>query len=174
MTQQKRKHKIRTDYGSQDYYRFYKKNNPETTLTGREYGEVLRDFNNFVRDNMSLRGQPYKMPQRMGVIELRKRKTEVRIGEDGEIINRLPVNWKETRKLWEDNPEAKEKKIKIKFVNEHTDGYTFKFCYFKISANYKNKTIYKIRFNRTLKRQLSKSIFNKTIDAFVKKNYNEI
>ena len=84
------------------------------------------------------------------------------------IINNLPINWKETRKLWKDNPKSKEKGVKIRYTNEHTDGHTFRIFYIRSKANYKNKSIYKMQFNRQMKRQLSQSIFAGRIDAFLK------
>ena len=101
-------------------------------------------------------------------MELRKVKTEVKIDEDGNIINKLPVNWKETNKLWKENPAAKEKGIKIRYTNEHTNGYTFKIFYLRSKANYNNKSMYQMQFNRDMKRTLSKSIFQGKIDAFLK------
>lgn len=163
----KRVHKIKVDYGLYDYFKYYKKNNI-TSVTAKEFGEIVREFNGFVRDSLSKRGNGYNIPAKMGIIELRKNKAEVTINEDGSIKNTLPVNWQETRKLWNENPEALEKRIKIKFVNSHSDGYTFKFVYLRTRANYKYKSIYRLKFNRQLKRQLSQSIFNNSIDAFVK------
>jgi len=163
-----RNHKIKADYGITDYYRFFKRNNPDINITSKAFGELLREYNGFVRDSLSYRGTSYNMPSNTGIIEIRKSKAEVTINEDGTIRNSLPVNWQETRKLWNENPEAREKKIKIKFVNLHSNGYTFKFLYLRTKANYKHKKIYRLKFNRQLKRQLSQSIFNNTIDAFVK------
>ena len=98
---------------------------------------------------------------------MRKVKTEVKIGDDGKVINNLPVNWRETRKLWEENQAAKIKGTKIRYTNEHTDGHTFRIFYIRSKANYKNKSMYKLQFNREMKRQLSTSIFAGRIDAFL-------
>lgn len=150
-----------------NYFRYFKRNNPHSRVTSQVHSAIIKEYNSYIRDNISKKGQSYKMPEQMGIVELRKKKTEIKIREDGTIQNSLPVNWKETNKLWRDNPEALEKRIKIKFVNKHSDGYTFKLCYLRSKANYKNKTIYRLRFNRQMKRQLSQSIFDNKIDAFV-------
>ena len=163
----KRLHRIKADYGVGDYYRFFVKKTG-STITRAQFGSVLREFNNHVRDRISNKGAEYFMPSRTGKIELRKSKTEVKVAEDGSIINNLPPNWKATRELWDENPAAKAKGIKIRYTNEHTDGHTFRIFYRKSKANFKNKSIYKMRFNRTLKRQLSKAIFAGKIDAFLK------
>lgn len=163
----KRNHKVKTDYGSGDYYNFFIKKHGAKHISRSVFGSVIREFNSYVRDSLSLKGSEYIFPCRIGKIELRKIKTEVTVDKDGNIVNKLPTNWKETRKLWSDNPGAKEKGIKIKFTNEHTDGYTFRIVYLRSKANYKNKSIYKMRFNRLMKRDLSKSIFQGRIDAFL-------
>lgn len=167
-SEDKRLHRIKADYGTADYYRFYKNKNKKEAVSRAIYGEIVREFNDHVRDRISSKGAEYIMPFRLGKIELRKLKTEVKLDEKGNIINMLPVNWKETRELWAENPQAKEKGIKIRFTNEHTEGYTFRIFYKKSKANYKNKSIYKLKFNRGMKRNLSKSIFQGRIDAFLK------
>lgn len=164
----KRNHKVTSDYGMDDYYSYYKKKNKKDAVDIKTYRLIVKDFNNHVRKKMSLKGTEYVFPFRLGKMELRKVKTEVKIDEDGNIVNKLPVNWKETNKLWLENPESKDKGIKIRYTNEHTDGYTFKIFYLRSKANYKNKSIYQMKFNRDMKRGLSKSIFQGKIDAFLK------
>ena len=155
MDKEKRNHTIKSDYGSNDYYLFFKRNNQKSEVS---------------RNGLSNKGIDIVMPSRLGRVELRKVKTSVSVDADGNIVNNLPTNWKATRELWKSNEDAKEKNIKIRFTNEHTDGYTFKISYLKSGANYKNKTMYKLRFNRILKRNLSKSIFQGKIDAFINPN----
>ena len=166
MEKETRYHRVKADYGSNDYYRFYSQRN-SSPVSRKVYGEILREFNEYVRDRLSGKGAGYIIPSGLGKIELRKMKAEVKIDDDGVIINHLPTNWKETRKLWLENPVAKAKNIKIKFTNEHTDGHTFRIVYLRSKATYKNKSVYKMRFNRTMKRDLSKSIFQGRIDAFL-------
>ena len=163
----KRVHRVKTDYGTGHYYRFFVKETG-SDMSRVTYGEILRKFNDHVRDRISTKGAEYFMPSRTGKIELRKSKTEVKIDDDGKIINNLPVNWKATRELWAESEKAREKKTKIRYTNEHTGGHTFRIFFRKSKANFKNKSIYKMQFNRGLKRQLSQSIFAGKIDAFLK------
>lgn len=160
-----------SDFGTNDYYKHYKDSltKYQNPVSRKVYGEILKEFNGFVRDGLSNKGIGYVFPHGLGRMELRKSKQEVFIDDNGDVKNFLPVNWKETRKLWNENPAAKEKKVKIKYTNEHTGGYTFRIVYQRSRANYKNKSVYKIRFNREMKRNLSKSIFQGRIDAFLKR-----
>jgi hypothetical protein len=170
MDKEKRNHSIISDYGSNDYYLFFKKNNQESKVSRKDYGTIIKEFNTHLRDGLSNKGIDMVMPSRLGRVELRKVKTSVSVDSEGNIVNNLPTNWKATRELWKSNEAAKEKNVKIRFTNEHTDGYTFKISYLKSGANYKNKTMYKLKFNRLLKRNLSKSIFQGNIDAFINPN----
>jgi hypothetical protein len=166
--QKSRIHRATADYGVNDYYRAFKLNNKDSTISRKAYGEIIKEFNSFLRDGLSMKGKEVTLPSKLGRVELRKSKTEVKIDDAGNIVNNLPVNWKETRKLWLENKNAEEKKIKIRFTNEHTDSHTFKITYLKAKADFKNKSLYTIKFNRQLKRDLSQSIFKGRIDAFVK------
>lgn len=168
MVEDKRNHRVKTDYGSGDYYRHFIKETEATHISRAKFGQIMREFNEHVRDRISNKGAEYIMPHRIGKIELRKVKLEVKIDDDGNIINNLPINWRETRKLWAENEKAKQNKTKIRYTNEHTDGHTFRIFFRKSKANFKNKSIYKLRFNRTMKRQLSNSIFAGNIDAFLR------
>lgn len=164
---QTRNHRIKADFGIGDYHKFFLKNNKGCDVSRKEFGNIIKEYNSSVRDDLSLRGIAYRIPCGMGTIELRKRKAEVSVNEDGTIKNTMAPNWLETRKLWAENPEAKSAKTKVRYVNEHSDGYVFRISYLRTRAKYKNKTVYRLRLNRLMKRQLSTSIINKSIDAFV-------
>jgi hypothetical protein len=162
-----RKHRVKTDYGSVDYFKFFKKNNKDSKISGRMFGSVLREFNLHISNKLSEKGAEYIFPNKIGKIELRKIKTEVKIDEKGKLVNNLPTNWKATIALWNSSQKSKAAMTKIKFTNEHTDGHTFRIFYIRSKANFKNKSIYKMQFNRDMKRDLSKSIFEGRIDAFL-------
>jgi len=164
----KRLHRVKSDFGSLDYYKHFIKKTGNDHISGITFGEVLREFNEYIRERISTKGVEYIMPNRVGKLELRKIKTELKIDENGSIINNLPVNWKATRELWAESEKSKEKGTKIRYTNEHTDGHTFRIFYRTSKANYKNKSIYKMKVNRGMKRMLSKSIFAGRIDAFLK------
>ncbi len=163
----KRNHRIKSDYGVNDYYKFFIKTTGIKHISRSEYGEVIKEFNSYVRDELSTKGNSFVLPCKMGKMELIKSKRDVSIDENGNLRNTMPVNWRETRRIWNENPGMKERNIKIRYTNEHTDGYMFKIIFKKSRANFKNKSIYRIRFNRDMKRKLSKSIFKGDIDAFL-------
>ena len=165
----KRSHRVKSDYGLPDYYKFFVKQKKENKeISKSTYNNVIKEFNSYVRDRISEKGAEYTFPKKLGSVEIKKIKPSLSIDEEGKVVNKLPINWKATRELWKTNESAKEKKTKIRYINEHTKGYTFRLYYKKKRANYKNKSIYKMQFNRDLKRSLSKSIFAGRIDAFLR------
>lgn len=149
-----------------NYYKHYKKNSKKP-LDNNTYSKVLKEYLKEMNIAISQEGYSFKIPQRLGKIELRKNKREVKVDENGNIINHLSINWQATKKLWEENIEAKIKKIKIRYLNEHTNGYVFKIVYMKHSANFKNKSVYKMSLNREMRRSTEKPIINNKIDAFL-------
>lgn len=164
--QDKRNHKVKCDYGINDYWNYYK-NTSEDPVTEEVYKKVLYDYLKINRNYISKFGRTFTLPKRLGRIEIRKFKQEIKVNQKGEIENNLTVNWKATKQLWKENKMAKEKKILIRYTNEHTKGYAFRVYYFKNSANFKNKSIYSMQVNRQLRRDTSIGILNKTIDSFL-------
>lgn len=165
-TKDTREHKVTCHYGLPDYYKDYKRNSKDP-VDKTLYSKVLKDYLQATRDGISTFGKTFNFPERMGRIEMRKSKRAVKVDKEGKIVNNLPINWKETKKLWEENKEAEKKKVKIRYTNEHTNGYVFRPVYIKNTANYKNKTVYKLSINRALRRGSYLSIMNKRFDAFL-------
>tara|TARA_R110000851_G_scaffold57420_2_gene133763 strand:+ start:8285 stop:8755 length:471 start_codon:yes stop_codon:yes gene_type:complete len=150
-----------------DYWNHYKSNALEP-VKNLLFRKVFRDYLNANRNAVSNFAYMFRLPQRLGRIEIRKTKKTVKVDpKTGKIINKLVPNWQATKKLWKENPEAKEKKIVLRYTNEHTDGYVFRPRYMKNTANYKNKSIYKMSVNRELRRNTEPAIVSKRIDAFL-------
>lgn len=166
--QDKRNHKVKCDYGKADYYKHYceviKK-----PLEKKLWNAILMDYLNGVAELISQKGMPYTMPSRMGLIEIRKTKKGVSIDKKGRVKNTFKINWKATKELWKENKRAREKKTLLRYVNKHTDGYSFEIKYIKNLATFKNKSVYRMLVNREMARSTAKPIINKEIDAFLLK-----
>lgn len=159
-----RKHKIRGSLGVYDAYKYYRKNKPKEKkyiLTESQYFSIIRQVNNIVADNIA-NGKEIVLPYRMGIIELRKFNTSIKIGENGEVITNLPIDWDSTIKLWYEDEDAYTKKTLIRF-NEQEQ---FKIVYNKSKANYNNKFFYNIKFHKELKVNLKRNIKKGKVDAF--------
>lgn len=169
MKKGKQKEKRPIDIGISDFYNYYAsmyfrvKENGKTKIYKDSifyidrslYSKIVGEFNKEICRLILEENYDFVIPARLGVIGIRKKKPIPYIDEDGSFINTLPVDWKKTKDLWNSDEKAKEKKTIIRHLNKKTYGYIAKFIYFKNTANYKNKSKYKIQPCRTLKRRLS-------------------
>ena len=158
-----RNHKIKSDYGMNDYYRFYK-TNMGGTLGVKEFSKVFRILMEAMRQIVIENNYKYKLSSRMGVITTRKYKNKITF-KDGKMVIKYPPDFKSTLKLWAENPESAKAKQLVRYENKHTNGHSYRIIYTKkIAANYPNKLLYKMKFNRE---------FTKGFKAFIDK-YGEI
>lgn len=144
-----RKHKLFSDYGISDYYKYYKQHGG--TLDKRTYSKVLRDIIIEMRRVVIENNYRYKLPARLGYIGTRRYKNKVFINKKGRQVILYPPDFKTTMEMWELYPELREKKTLIRYENKHTNGYSYKIVYRKKTGCYTNKTIYLMQFNREFK-----------------------
>lgn len=95
-------------------------------------------------------------PFRLGYLQILGKKVKVRF-EEG-VIKGLAPDWANTKKLWEEDEEAKKNKQLVYHFNEHTDGIRYRFFWSKARAVVANKTLYNLKLTRNNKRTLSKLI----------------
>lgn len=160
-------------YGMGDYYNYYAINNfkeyseeKKRTVIYKNskyfvdratFSKIISDFNKAVCEEVLYENFEYKLPARMGEISIKKYKPKIEFDENGKLKSRtLPVDWKATNELWNNNPEAKEQKKLVRFLNDHTNGFISKWYYVKNYANYKYKSGYVFKASRTNKRELAK------------------
>ena len=159
-----RHHKISNSYGVYDGFKFYRRNKPKDKkfmLTESQYFSIIRDMNNLLAEALS-NGSDINLPERMGRIELRKYKLEPKIGEDGKLIYKAPIDWDATLKLWYEDKEAMDNKTLIKIETNES----FRVLYNKSKALFTNKSFYMLHINRELKKKISKAANEGKIDAF--------
>ena len=82
-------------------------------------------------------GNDIMFPYNMGRIELRKYFKVIKV-VDGKIYTNLPVNWKETLKLWESDNNAYKNRVLIKYDYPEL----FAVIYNKRHAKFENKSFY--------------------------------
>jgi len=109
----------------------------------KTYEAVIRKANEYVGEAL-LNGHDFKMPFRLGTIYLRKRKNRVYLNENGNLVFIKPVSWSKTRKLWQEDEEARKDRIIIRTNDEY--AYIFTLC----NRRFKNSFYYKFRCNRAL------------------------
>jgi hypothetical protein len=82
----------------------------------------------------------------LGVIAIRGKKVRPTIDEETGEIRGLTIAWGKTRKLWNEDPVAKEKGTKVYCFNEHTGGIRYKLIWHKGDMKILNKSMYSLRF----------------------------
>lgn len=127
----------------------------ESPVPLKEYLDINAAYNKFLI-NKVLEGEEVTLPSRLGTLSIQGRKPKIRM-EDGQIRGLSP-DWVKTKKLWEENEQARLKKQLVYHTNSHTDGYRFKWHWSKLNVLVENKTLYALRVTRANKRAVHKKI----------------
>lgn len=137
-----------------DSYKYYKTED-QNPVTIKLYLEIVLGFIKFIMKRI-FEGCDVKLGpgDSLGTIGVRGKKFNPVTKESGEIRGIAP-SWPQTKKLWDSNPEAKEKRELVYCFNEHSNGITYRFVWYKRDMRIHNKTYYRIAFSRANKRALS-------------------
>ena len=182
----KQKEKFKAHIKSADFYEHYSimhfKEKPDNKKRGiiykdslfyinySDYCAALDAINKKLREEILLNSFDFNLPFRMGMLGIRKRKLTPYINKDGKVINPLPVDWKSTLDLWEEDPQAKADKKLVRHYNEHTGGFIAEWYYSTAKATFKWKSGYSFIPCRTAKTELSKVLKDEfsEVDYFLK------
>ena len=158
-----RKHKVKGSLGVYDAYKYIRKNkwfDIGQSITEHQFYSIIRGINNLLADSM-LEGKDIHLPNKMGVLEVRKYDAKISF-VDGKLKTNLPVDWDKTLKLWSEDEKAYEERTLIKMEEKEI----FKVYYNKFRADYNNKSFYEFAINRDLKKRLKQRIKSGNFDAF--------
>lgn len=123
----------------------------------KTYIEITSLYNKFLT-RKCLEGHEVTLPARMGTLTITGKKPTIKV-EDGKIKGLAP-DWVKTKKLWDENPEAKKQKKLLYHVNNHTDGVRYKWTWSKSNVLVENKILYSLRMTRENKRSVYDRILN--------------
>lgn len=156
---EKKPRKFKAGYVLRDFYRMDARNCKALGIGEEEYGSIIRAINSAIVDAIC-RGASIKLPYKMGVLEIRKYNTSVRI-EDGKVKTTKPIDWHETLKLWSSDEEAYAARQLVRgdFRQMYVPYYN------KRKADYINKAFYKIKFSKNIHRRITNMVKNGEIDA---------
>lgn len=155
--------KYNADIVIKNLYNEYK-NKSKNPISFRTYSLILNEYNDRIIKHIIYSALEYKMPYRLGYIRIQRRKKAPYIGDDGKIVDyHLGVDWQKSLALWrkkypglsdEELKEIPDKK-KLKYLNEHTNGYSARFYWDKNLSNVRNQSNYVFRATRTAKEILA-------------------
>lgn len=131
-----------------NFYDFCKKH-PEIDMEYKEWTKIIYDFNSMFTAHILETGEKIKLPFGIGEFSIIKRKKKkVKVINGKEKIG-LSVDWKKTR----------EKGKLIYNFNFHTEGYSFRWIWFKNSARFKYSDFFYFKAARPVSRMLSNHLF---------------
>lgn len=138
-------------------------------VTRAEYIDILSSINEAIATKIISENFHFRMPYKMGSLEIVKKKPKVIVDSNDNVRNYLPIDWGATNKLWKEDPIAKKKKKLIRHKNSNSEGYVFKTTYRKLNSNYANVKVYNFRTSKNY-RQLMVSLVrdNPNIDFYLK------
>jgi hypothetical protein len=144
-------------YPANRIYKRYK-DSVENPLSYSEYCKILSEFNSLLVNYIIYESVEVKLPYNLGTLRVKKYKKKINLKA---IEKRtLSVNWFETKKLWSENSDAKDKKKLVYHLNEHRGGYSYKIYWDKSRAIFRNKTFYYLVPVRGFKRELASVLNN--------------
>lgn len=138
----------KTEVGTRDSYKLYKQvsTNPIDIKTYLLIGEEYREF----LISKVFEGEEVTLPAKLGTLSIIGTQKKLKFSDKG--VPLLPPNWKETKKLWESNEEARLTKKLVFCLNEETSGVTYKYYWSKNRVAVENKSMYSLRMVRKHKR----------------------
>lgn len=139
-------------------YDMYKKNTSNPVSLQR-YKQIIADYNKFML-NKVIQGDEIRLPCKMGSLMIRGRKQTIRCSKEGRPLGLAP-DWRNTKKLWESDPDAKKRKQLVYYMNDHTDNIRYKFYWSKNTVFLENKMLYSLRMTKANKM----SVFNSILEG---------
>lgn len=153
--QDNKKEMMNNSKGIKESYDYYK-SKVKTPISSSDYRKLINNFNTFTMGRI-LGGEEVILPSRMGRICVIGVKRNIQFDEKGNIKNGR-IDWKLTKEMWEKDPELKAKKELFYFFNEHSDGISYLFKWYKSRILVTNKNYYSFIPSRHNKRLLAKLI----------------
>lgn len=139
-------------YTIKDFYNSYLDYTIDNELKYIDYNtfrKILIDYFKHISDEVIDKGKPFVLPGRCGEISVKKCKT---------YANTMPCDFKSSKELGK----------AVWHFNEHTDGYRYKFYWYKAPLYAVNSTKYQMIFTRHNKRRLA-SILNNGVRDYIEK-----
>ena len=130
---------------SKDNYKDFCKKHPSTQVSYEKWKAFIYEFNESFKEYLLETGDKVKYPFGFGEFSVLKKRIKKTVVVDGKERICLPINWKKT----------KEKGKLIYNFNYHTEGYRFRWAWFKKDARFKNVELWYFKPGRSTSRLLA-------------------
>jgi hypothetical protein len=135
--------------GSREMFKLFKEEHPQVNIDSKKYKEVIEALNLYYLNHILETGNVVILPHGLGKIMIQKNKRRLRPTKDGKSTYlKAPVNWKETQK---------QGKI-IYYLNENTDGFTYRYLWFKKGAYINHNSIWCMIMTMQAKKMLKNRV----------------
>lgn len=159
--------KVVEHYGSKDAYKLFKKDHPKTTVKSSEFYKIVEEFNTTVVHKMVFEAFEFYMPGRLSFLRIRKRKIKLWFDKNGKLETKhLKLDFKATKELWQEDPEAAKIKKPIFHLNSHTNGYYAKFFWDKYGCKIRNRQAYEFQACRAATRTVAAAMNSGEVDFY--------
>jgi hypothetical protein len=162
--------KIQVGCSRPDMYKAYIKRNKDKgerfDITYGKYAKVLNKYNKGIVHLILHTAMEYIIPYNLGTIRIRKYKPNVLDYKTNELRKgHLAPDWHTTLELWGENPKAKEEKKIVFHINDHTDGYRYRWYFRNYRSTCPNRTAYSFQASRTNKRKLAALLLDEDFEG---------
>lgn len=136
-------------YTETDFYKYYIDATTDVYhISKKTYKQILLEFLKIIQTRVIEESRIVRLPYRVGSIC---------------IVKKKPKSWKTSPKSF-DYQACKIYGTRVYHLNEHSDGYKYRFYWNKQDCNFKNKGMYQMKWSRDNKRRLAQIIKNKETD----------
>jgi hypothetical protein len=135
--------------GSRAMFKLFKEQHPQINIDSKKYKEVIESLNLYYLDHMLETGNVVVLPYGLGKMMIQKNKRRLRPTRDGKsTYMKAPINWKETQQ---------QGKI-VYYLNENTDGFTYRYLWFKNGSYISHNSIWCMVMTMQAKKMLKNRI----------------
>ena len=131
--------------GSKENYKDFRKNHSTIKLSFSQWKNIVYSFNNSFKKYILETGERAKLPLGIGEFSIQKKKANKVVTINGKQFINHSIDWKKT----------KEKGKVIYNLNFHTEGYNFRWMWFKYTARFMNAELWYFKPCRNTSRLLA-------------------
>lgn len=152
--------RVAVEYRTNDrqVYKKFCEQYPDIKIDFKKWEETLRIFNESFRDYILETGDRAKMPWGFGDFAVSKKKRKRTKEHNGNTYINLPIDWKRTKEVGK----------YIYQFNSHTDGYSFKWYWFRADARFFSSDVWVFKPSRLTSRKITEYL------SRTSKNYSEL
>lgn len=134
---------------SREMFKLFKEQNPQVNIDSKQYKEIINSLNLYYLEYILDTGNIAILPYGLGKMMIQKNKRKLRRTKDGSsVYMSAPVNWNETKK---------QGKV-IYHLNESTDGFAYRYHWFKNASYMSHNMIWSMVMTTQAKKMLKNRI----------------